>query len=86
MHGSDGLTLPHSVRSAVESIVGGPVVEAHSQAGGYSPGCADRVITAGGLRAFVKAVSGSLNQAELRRVFASCEREQVNAVLAGLAG
>ena len=34
--------LPGSVRAALEDIVGGPVVSAVSQAGGYSPGTADR--------------------------------------------
>lgn len=53
--------LPRSVRSAVESIAGGPVVEARSQAGGYSPGSADRIVTASGRRAFVKAVSSTPN-------------------------
>jgi aminoglycoside phosphotransferase (APT) family kinase protein len=53
--------LPESVRAAVEDIVGGPVVSAVSQAGGYSPGTADRVRTADGRRAFVKAVSCTTN-------------------------
>ena len=53
--------LPLPVRSAVESIAGGPVVEASSEAGGYSPGSADRIVTASGRRAFVKAASSSLN-------------------------
>jgi hypothetical protein len=54
--------LPSSVRHAVEEILGGPVVEAVPQAGGFSPGTADRVRTADGRRAFVKAVSGALNE------------------------
>lgn len=53
--------LPDSVRSSVESIVGGSVVAAHSQSGGYSPGSADRIVTAQGERYFVKAVGGPLN-------------------------
>ncbi|WP_329012795.1 aminoglycoside phosphotransferase family protein [Micromonospora rifamycinica] len=53
--------LPRSVRLAVEQIIGDRVVEARSQPGGYSPGTADRVRTAGGRRAFVKAVSPALN-------------------------
>lgn len=53
--------LPDSVRSAVEYIAGSPVTAAHSQSGGYSPGSADRVVTAKGTRFFVKAVSNSLN-------------------------
>jgi aminoglycoside phosphotransferase (APT) family kinase protein len=46
----------------VEAIVGGAVVEAVSQTGGFSPGTADRVRTADGRRAFVKAVSPALNE------------------------
>ena len=53
--------LPDSVRSAVEYMVGSPVIAAHSQPGGYSPGSADRVVTAEGSRFFVKAVTSSLN-------------------------
>ncbi|KWV29319.1 aminoglycoside phosphotransferase family protein [Micromonospora rifamycinica] len=53
--------LPRSVRLAVEQIIGDRVVEARSQPGGYSPGTADRVRTAGGRRAFVKAVSPAQN-------------------------
>ncbi|MGH3427861.1 MAG: hypothetical protein ACRDQZ_09895 [Mycobacteriales bacterium] len=54
--------LPHEVRSDVEVIVGGVVVEAVSQVGGFSPGTADRVRTADGRRAFVKAVSPAQNE------------------------
>ncbi len=53
--------LPDSVRAAVEDVLGSPVVEAVSQPGGFSPGSADRVLTADGRRAFVKAVAGSVN-------------------------
>ncbi|MPZ95978.1 MAG: aminoglycoside phosphotransferase family protein [Propionibacteriales bacterium] len=53
--------LPIQVRSAVESILGSPVTAADSQPGGYSPGSADRVRTAAGGRAFVKAVGLDLN-------------------------
>ncbi|GAA2968719.1 aminoglycoside phosphotransferase family protein [Glutamicibacter bergerei] len=53
--------LPEHVRNAVEVILGSPVVEAHGQQGGFSPGTADRVRTADGRRAFVKAVGTSLN-------------------------
>lgn len=62
--------LPRAVRAQVEEIIGGgPVVEARSQAGGFSPGTADRVRTASGRRAFVKAVSPAINarSAELAR-------------------
>jgi aminoglycoside phosphotransferase (APT) family kinase protein len=54
--------LPDRVRRAVERIVGGPVVEAVSQVGGFSPGTADRVRTADGRRAFVKAAGSALNE------------------------
>ncbi|MFE9204662.1 phosphotransferase family protein [Micromonospora sp. NPDC007230] len=53
--------LPDRVRAAVEAILGDRVVEAVSQSGGFSPGTADRVRTAGGRRAFVKAVSPAQN-------------------------
>jgi hypothetical protein len=55
--------LPGRVRHDVERIIGGgPVVTAESQTGGFSPGTADRVRTAGGRRAFVKAVTPALNR------------------------
>jgi aminoglycoside phosphotransferase (APT) family kinase protein len=53
--------LPGTVRAAVEAVLGAPVVEALSQPGGFSPGTADRVRTAAGTRAFVKAVSPDQN-------------------------
>ena len=53
--------LPDHVREAVEDILGSPVVEAHGQQGGFSPGTADRVLTADGRTAFVNAVGSSLN-------------------------
>ena len=53
--------LPSHVRVAVEEILGSPVVAAVSQRGGFSPGSADRVVTADGGRAFVKAVSAAAN-------------------------
>ena len=45
--------LPLRVQAAVEEILGSPVVQAVSQPGGFSPGCADRIVTADGRRAFV---------------------------------
>ena len=45
----------------IENDLGSPVVEAVSQAGGFSPGSADRVVLADGRRAFVKAVGASIN-------------------------
>jgi aminoglycoside phosphotransferase (APT) family kinase protein len=61
--------LPPRVRAAVEDIIGDTVVQAVSQSGGFSPGTADRVRTAGGRRAFVKAVSPAQNDrsADLHR-------------------
>ncbi len=62
--------LPAAVRDRVEEVIGGgPIVEAISQAGGFSPGTADRVRTATGTRAFVKAVTPAINtrSAELAR-------------------
>src|SRR5512138_3743414 len=61
--------LPEPVRSRVEEIIGDRVVSARSQAGGFSPGTADRVGTVSGRRAFVKAVTPALNprSAELAR-------------------
>jgi aminoglycoside phosphotransferase len=53
--------LPGGVRDAVAGVLGDEVVSAVSQAGGFSPGTADRVVTAGGRRAFVKAVGSVLN-------------------------
>src|SRR2546423_15376604 len=49
--------LPARVRAAIEDLLGGTVETATSQPGGFSPGTADRVVTTGGRRAFVKAVS-----------------------------
>ncbi|HEY5820344.1 MAG TPA: phosphotransferase [Propionibacteriaceae bacterium] len=54
--------LPDAVRGWVEEVVGGgPVVVHQSQMGGFSPGTADRIRTADGHRAFVKAVSPTQN-------------------------
>jgi hypothetical protein len=53
--------LPAHVRTALEAVIGGPVVSAESQPGGFSPGTADRVVTADGRRAFVKAISWAQN-------------------------
>jgi aminoglycoside phosphotransferase (APT) family kinase protein len=53
--------LPEPVQAGVEAVLAAPVVSAISQPGGFSPGTADRVRTAAGDRAFVKAVSPALN-------------------------
>ncbi|MFC4111436.1 aminoglycoside phosphotransferase family protein [Nonomuraea zeae] len=49
------------VREAVEDFLGGRVVEASTQPGGFSPAAAARVRTDGGRRAFVKAVGPEPN-------------------------
>lgn len=53
--------VPTALRARIESALGGPVVQARSQPSGWSPGSADRVITADGRRAFVKTVARSRN-------------------------
>ncbi len=53
--------VPEHVRSAVEGILGSPIIAAESQPGGFSPGTADRVVLDDGRRAFVKAVGPELN-------------------------
>lgn len=58
--------LPDAVRSAVEQILGDSVISTRSQSGGYSPGSADRIVTANGTTAFVKAVGKELNQTSPR--------------------
>jgi hypothetical protein len=54
--------VPADVRAGIEGVLGAPVVSATSQPGGFSPGTADRVLTARGRRAFVKAVCPALNE------------------------
>jgi len=53
--------IPERVRTWVDETLGSPVVQAHDQIGGMSPGCATRVVCADGTRAFVKAVGAELN-------------------------
>ena len=53
--------LPAPVKDWVTATLGSPVVTAHSQPGGFSPGVAARVICASGRRAFVKAASAAVN-------------------------
>ncbi|MBA3252306.1 MAG: phosphotransferase [Geodermatophilaceae bacterium] len=57
------------MRVWVEDALGAPVVEAETQVGGMSPGCAARLCTAAGARAFVKATGARLSDgtAELFR-------------------
>ncbi|WP_281965954.1 aminoglycoside phosphotransferase family protein [Serinicoccus marinus] len=53
--------LPERVHDWAEQVLGARVVRAESQPTGFSPGSADRVETADGRRAFVKAVSSEQN-------------------------
>jgi aminoglycoside phosphotransferase (APT) family kinase protein len=53
--------VPPGVRAAVEARLGSRVVDAATQAGGFSPGAAARLRLADGRRAFVKAVGPQLN-------------------------
>ena len=53
--------IPSPLRARIEDVLGEPVVEARSQSGGFSPGSADRVVTASGRRAFVKSAGLSVN-------------------------
>lgn len=53
--------LPAHVREAVEAAVGGTIVHAIGQTGGYGPGLAARCSLEDGRRYFVKAVSPAQN-------------------------
>lgn len=53
--------LPGHIRDAIEDRTGGRVVEAVTQAGGFSPGLAARLLLEDGRRVFVKAVSEKAN-------------------------
>lgn len=53
--------LPAAVRAAVERLLGGPVVHAATQHGGFSPGVAARLTSADGDHVFVKAVGPEPN-------------------------
>ena len=53
--------VPAGLQAAIAEVLGSPVVEAASQPGGFSPGSADRVLTASGRRAFVKTANSELN-------------------------
>lgn len=53
--------VPESIRASVGEILGAPVVSARTQSGGFSPGSADRVVTADGRRAFVKTAWREVN-------------------------
>jgi hypothetical protein len=47
--------LPGELHRTVAELLGGPDTGAVSQANGFSPGSADRVVSGAGRRAFVKA-------------------------------
>lgn len=49
------------MRAEVERACGGPVVEAATAPGGFSPGLAARILCGDGRRWFVKAASGQVN-------------------------
>ncbi|ROP72164.1 phosphotransferase [Curtobacterium sp. PhB115] len=53
--------VPSTLRDQVGALLGSPVVASESQAAGWSPGGADRVVTASGRRAFVKTLARSRN-------------------------
>jgi aminoglycoside phosphotransferase (APT) family kinase protein len=57
--------LPGRVRDAIEERIGGRVVEAVTQPGGFSPGLAARLLIEDGRRVFVKAVSELANPVSL---------------------
>ncbi|MDE9367802.1 aminoglycoside phosphotransferase family protein [Luteipulveratus sp. YIM 133132] len=53
--------IPERVRDWVDRTLGSSVVTTSGQIGGMSPGCAARIETADGQRAFVKAVGEEIN-------------------------
>ncbi|PPH08585.1 aminoglycoside phosphotransferase [Rathayibacter sp. AY1G1] len=53
--------VPGPVRRAFEDAIGGEVVSASSQSGGFSSGGADRLVLAGGRRVFAKSISRARN-------------------------
>jgi hypothetical protein len=53
--------LPDHVRDAIEERVGGRVLVAVTQPGGFSPGLAARLLLEDGRRVFVKAASDQAN-------------------------
>ncbi|KQR51804.1 hypothetical protein ASF88_09320 [Leifsonia sp. Leaf336] len=54
--------VPAPVQTWVAELLGEPIVGAVSQAGGFSPGAADRLTGASGSRIFAKSVSRGLNR------------------------
>jgi hypothetical protein len=82
--------LPAAVQEWVESQIGEPVAEVRNASGGFSPGVAAVVASAGGRRLFVKAVGARVNADSLR--FYRTEREvgsrlpRIDGVLTPLGG
>jgi aminoglycoside phosphotransferase (APT) family kinase protein len=73
--------LPDGVRVGIEHILGARVTGALSQAGGFSPGTADRLTASDGRRAFAKAMSRGMNA----RSFELFQLEaEVSSALAGI--
>lgn len=58
--------VPATVRDWTERTLDGHVVDAASQNNGFSPGAACRLLLHDGRRAFVKAVSGAVNEESAR--------------------
>lgn len=54
--------VPTAVRAWVAELLGEPIAGAVSQAGGFSPGAANRLVGARGARIFAKSVSREINQ------------------------
>lgn len=65
--------LPPRVRAAIEVRLGGPVEEADSQGGGFTPGFASVLTLADGSRHFVKAAS-----TKAQRAFADSYRDEAD--------
>lgn len=53
--------VPARIRTAIESLAGGAVVDAATQPGGFSPGLGARLSLDDGRRVFVKALNGAQN-------------------------
>jgi aminoglycoside phosphotransferase (APT) family kinase protein len=53
--------LPPLIKCEIEARIGERVVRSNTQSGGFSPGMAARLVTAGGREIFVKAVSEQAN-------------------------
>jgi hypothetical protein len=58
--------LPDPLRSQIDQALDVRVIEAVDQGGGFTPGCAARVLGADGRRFFVKAVSETINSDSAR--------------------